>query len=66
MHNKLTQILNLIGENESNTDETGEDLIRNEEEFTRKMAEEVYDEKTDEEDADLDLYHIQADELEED
>jgi len=66
VHNKLTQILNLIGENESNTDETGEDLIRNEEEFTRKMAEEVYDEKTDEEDADLDLYHIQADELEED
>jgi hypothetical protein len=43
VHNKLTQILNLIGENESNTDETGEDLIRNEEEFTRKMTEEVYD-----------------------
>ena len=66
IHNKLSQIMNLIG-NESDRDEDGTDIVRSEEEFSRKMAEEVYDESIDggrSEDDDLDLYQIQAEEVE--
>lgn len=52
MHNKLTQILSLIGDPNSQ-DENGADLVTSEEEFSRKMAEEVFEEGGSE---DLDLY----------
>ena len=56
IHNKLTQILNLIGD-ENSRDEAGADIVRSEEEFSRKMAEEVYDESTGGDGSeDLDLY----------
>ena len=48
--------MNLIGD-ESNQDDSGNDIVRSEEEFSRKMAEEVYDESIDGgSDTDLDLY----------
>ena len=65
IHNKLTQILNLIGD-DGMQDGDGENLVRSEEEFSQKMAEELFDEATDVMSDDLDLYQIQADELEED
>lgn len=55
----------LIGD-ENNTEEES-DIVRSEEEFSRKMAEEVYDESIDGgSDTDLDLYQIQAEEVEDD
>ena len=64
IHNKLTQIMNLIGD-QSNRDADGDDLVRSEEEFTqevfaRNMSEEVLEEAGSD---DLDMYQIQADEL---
>ena len=63
IHNKLTQILNLIGD-ENSRDEAGADIVRSEEEFSRKMAEEVYDEIPGDGSEDLDLYQIQTEEIE--
>ena len=55
----------LIGD-ENNTEEES-DIVRSEEEFSRKMAEEVYDESGEAgSDTDLDLYQIQAEEVEDD
>ena len=55
----------LIGD-ENNAEEES-DIVRSEEEFSRKMAEEVYDESIDGgSDTDLDLYQIQAEEVEDD
>jgi len=52
----------MIGDT-NNQDES--DIVRSEEEFSRKMAEEVYDESIDGgSDTDLDLYQIQAEEVE--
>lgn len=57
IHNKLTQIMNLIGDGQGQDD--AEDIVRSEEEFSRKMAEEVNDEYIDDgSDTDLDLYQI--------
>lgn len=54
--------MNMIGDT-NNQDES--DIVRSEEEFSRKMAEEVYDESIDNcSDTDLDLYQIQAEEVE--
>ena len=54
--------MNMIGDT-NNQDES--DIVRSEEEFSRKMAEEVYDESIDGgSDTDLDLYQIQAEEVE--
>lgn len=58
IHNKLSQIMNLIGD-EGSRDESGEELVRDEQEFARRMAEEVLDDTSE----DLDLYQIEADEL---
>jgi len=58
--------MNLIGD-ENDRDEEGTDIVRSEDEFARKMAEEVYDDSIDggkSEDDDLDLYQIQAEEVE--
>ena len=52
IHNKLGQILNLIGDGETRN-EDGEDIVRSEDEFSRRMADEVYDDVASEE---LDLY----------
>ena len=53
----MSQIMCLIGD-ENNTEEES-DIVRSEEEFSRKMAEEVYDESIDGgSDTDLDLYQI--------
>lgn len=61
----MSQIMCLIGD-ENNTEEES-DIVRSEEEFSRKMAEEVYDESIDGgSDTDLDLYQIQAEEVEDD
>ena len=60
--NKLGQILNLIGDGETRN-EDGEDIVRSEDEFSRRMADEVYDDVASE---DLDLYQIDTNELEED
>ena len=62
IHNKLGQILNLIGDGETRN-EDGEDIVRSEDEFSRRMADEVYDDVASE---DLDLYQIDTNELEED
>ena len=69
----MTQILNLINYVPEENPDSGveqEDIVRSEEEFTRRMAEEVFDESTGEVGAnmeDLDLYQIQVDdELDED
>lgn len=53
----------LIGDENNAEEDT--DIVRSEEEFSRKMAEEVYDESIDGgSDTDLDLYQIQAEEVE--
>ena len=65
IHNKLSQIMCLIGGDENNGEEVDTDIVRSEEEFSRKMAEEVYDESIEGgSDTDLDLYQIQAEEVE--
>ena len=51
IHNKLSEILNLIGD-EGSRDESGEEIVRSEEEFSRRMADEVFDDTSE----DLDLY----------
>ena len=64
IHNKLNQIMDLIGGESPDDDEHADDIISSEEEFTRKMAEEVYEESlTGSQSDDLDLYQIEADEL---
>lgn len=65
IHNKLIQILNLIGDESGSPIEAGGDIVCSEEEFAKKMAEEVNDESSEGGDNDLDLYQIQTDELEE-
>lgn len=57
--------MNLINDDVGNIDANGSDIIKSEEEFSRKMAEEVYDESGANGDEDLDLYQIIADELQE-
>lgn len=59
IHNKLSQILHLIGDDGSR-DELGEDLVRNEDEFSRRIVEDALEGNTDE---DLAMYAIAADEL---
>lgn len=65
IHNKLTQIMNLIAE-DGNRESEEEDIVRSEEEFSRRMADEVFDSVSDAGSEDLDLYQIQADELADD
>ena len=53
----MSQIMCLIGDENNAEEDT--DIVRSEEEFSRKMAEEVYDESIDGgSDTDLDLYQI--------
>ena len=64
IHNKLTQILNLINYSPENPDNMEqEDIVRSEEEFTQRMVEEIVDESTGEVGnmEELDLYQIQVD-----
>ena len=61
MHNKLTEILALIGDEAKAEEDASGTLLYNEEEFSRRMAEEVLDETAGSED--LDLYQIQQEEL---
>ena len=56
--------MNLIGD-ENYRDEEGTDIIQSDEEFSRKMAEEVFEESNDDSGVDLDLYQIETEELEE-
>ena len=61
IHNKLTQILNLINYSPENPDNMEqEDIVRSEEEFTQRMVEEIVDESTGEVGnmEELDLYQI--------
>lgn len=57
--------MKIIGEDGGSVDANGSDIIKSEEEFSRKFAEEVYDEANGADDQDLDLYAIKADELQE-
>jgi len=54
IHNKLTQILNLIGD-DRHRDESGEEFVRSEEEFSQRIVDDVLDDNSE----DLDLYQIQ-------
>lgn len=65
IHNKLTQIMNLIAE-DGNRESDEEEIVRSEEEFSRRMADEVFDSVSEAGSEDLDLYQIQADELDDD
>jgi len=57
--------MNLIAE-DGNRDSDEEEIVRSEEEFSRRMADEVFDSVSDAGSEDLDLYQIQADELADD
>ena len=48
----MTQILTLINDPNSQ-DENDADIVRDEEEFSRKMAEEIFDEENGSEDLDM-------------
>ncbi len=55
IHNKLTQIMNLIAE-DGNRDEAGEEIVKSEEEFSRRMVEDIIDQSSEAGSEDLDMY----------
>ncbi len=55
--------MNLIAD-DGNRDEAGEEIVKSEEEFSRRMVEDIIDQSSEAGSEDLDMYQIQADELE--